>query len=127
MKLEYSNPFTTPGVWLKGNLHTHTTTSDGVRTPQEAVDHYKKNGYDFLSITDHGTLVNPTTLYNRGMVLIPGQEISLGNSHAGTTYHIVAANIQETLPLPDFDHSIDPQRAIDLTAEQGGFAILAHP
>jgi len=127
MKFEFSNPFTTPGIWLKGNLHTHTTMSDGVKTPQEAVDHYSQKGYDFLSITDHGTLVNPTPLNNRGMVLIPGQEISIGNSQAGTTYHIVATNIQETLTLPDFDHTEDPQRAIDLTAEQGGFAILAHP
>jgi hypothetical protein len=127
MKFEYSNPFTAPGVWLKGNLHTHTTMSDGVRTPQEVVDHYNRNGYDFLSITDHGILVDPTPLDNRGMVLIPGQEISVGNSHAGTTYHIVATNIQETIKIPDFDHTQDPQRAIDLTTEQGGFAILAHP
>jgi hypothetical protein len=127
MKFEYSNPFTAPGVWLKGNLHTHTTMSDGVRTPQEVVDHYSQNGYDFLSITDHGTLVDPDPLDNRGMVLIPGQEISIGNSFAGTTYHIVAANIQESIKIPDFDHTQDPQRAIDLTAKQGGFAILAHP
>ena len=127
MKLEYSNPFTTPGVWLKGNLHTHTTISDGVRTPQEAVDHYSQCGYDFLSITDHGALVDPTLLDSRGMFLIPGQEISVGNSHAGTTYHIVAANIRETLPIPDFDDTQDPQKVIDLITEQGGFAILAHP
>jgi len=127
MKFEYSNPFTAPGIWLKGNLHTHTTKSDGVRTPQEVVDHYSLNGYDFLSITDHGTRVDPRPLDNRGMVLIPGQEISIGNSLAGTTYHIVAANIQETIKIHDFDHTQDPQRAIDLTAEQGGFAILAHP
>ena len=127
MKFEYSNPFTAPGVWLKGNLHTHTTMSDGVRTPQKVVDHYGKNGYDFLSITDHGVLVDPSPLDDRGMVLIPGQEISVGNSLAGTTYHIVAANIKETIKMPDFDHSQDPQRAIDLAAEQGGFTILAHP
>jgi len=123
----YPNPFTTQGTWLKGNLHTHTTTSDGVRTPQEAIDHYSQNGYDFLSITDHGTRVDPTPLNPRGMVLIPGQEISIGNSQAGTTTHIVAANIRETLPIPDFDQTIDPQKAIDLTAEQGGFTIIAHP
>ncbi len=61
------------------------------------------------------------------MILVPGQEISLGSSQAGTTTHIVAANIRETLPLRDFDHSTDPQRAIDLTEEQGGFTIIAHP
>ncbi len=127
MKADYSNPFTEPGQWLKGNLHTHTTASDGVRTPQEAVDHYSSHGYDFLSLTDHGALTDPTPLSPRGMILIPGQEISLGSSQADTTTHIVVANIRETLPLGDFDHSTDPQRAIDLTEEQGGFTIIAHP
>jgi len=115
------------GVWLKGNLHTHTTASDGVRTPQEAVNHYAENSYDFLAITDHGIIVDPKTLDSRGLTLIPGQEISVGNSAAGTTTHIVCANIKETLPLTDFDPTTDPQRAIDLTIKQGGFAIIAHP
>ncbi len=127
MNADYSNPFSAPGVWLKGNLHTHTTASDGIRTPQETVDHYVQNGYDFLAITDHGTLVSPDTLNPRGMTLIPSQEISVGNSGAGTTTHIVAANIHKTLPLRDFDPHAHPQKAIDLTAEQGGFTIIAHP
>ena len=127
MKTIYPNPFIAPGNWFKGNLHTHTTASDGVRTPQEAVDYYSQHSYDFLSVTDHGTLVDPAPLNPRGMILIPGQEISVGNSQAGTTTHIVAVNIQETLPLIDFDQATDPQRAIDLTAEQGGFTIIAHP
>jgi hypothetical protein len=127
MKFEYSNPFTAPGVWLMGNLHTHTTVSDGARTPQEAVDHYSQGGYDFLSLTDHGTLVDPNQLKSRGMVLIPGEEVCVGRSSSGTHYHIVAANIREILPIRDFDVNLDPQRVIDLIAELGGFAILAHP
>ena len=91
------------------------------------MDHYSSHGYDFLSLIDHGALTDPTQLNPRGMILIPGQEISLGSSQVGTTTHIVAANIRETLPLGDFDHSTDPQRAIDLTEEQGGFSIIAHP
>jgi hypothetical protein len=127
MQPTFPNPFTAEGIWLKGNLHTHTTASDGVRTPQETVDHYAQNGYDFLAITDHGLLVDPKTLNHRGMTLIPSQEISVGNSEAGTTTHIVCANIRETLPLKDFDPDTDPQKAIDLTTQQGGFTIIAHP
>ncbi len=37
----------------KGNLHTHTTCSDGVRSPEEAIAAYREAGYDFLAITDH--------------------------------------------------------------------------
>ena len=41
--------------WLKGNLHAHTTESDGSRPPQEVVDDYAARGYDFLMISDHDT------------------------------------------------------------------------
>jgi hypothetical protein len=127
MKVDYPNPFKAPGQWFKGNLHTHTTASDGVRTSQETVDHYSRNGYDFLSITDHGVLTDPTNLNPQGMTLIPGEEICLGNSQASTNTHIVVVNIRESLPLTDFNKTTDPQEAIDLTAQQGGFTIIAHP
>lgn len=38
---------------LRGNLHAHTTFSDGVRTPAALVAEYEERGYDFLAITDH--------------------------------------------------------------------------
>ena len=38
---------------LRGNLHAHTTFSDGIRTPAALVEEYEKRGYDFLAITDH--------------------------------------------------------------------------
>jgi PHP domain-containing protein len=38
---------------LRGNLHAHTTFSDGVRTPSALVEEYETRGYDFLAITDH--------------------------------------------------------------------------
>jgi hypothetical protein len=38
---------------LRGNLHAHTTFSDGLRTPAALVAEYEALGYDFLAITDH--------------------------------------------------------------------------
>lgn len=40
-------------MWYKGNLHTHTTDSDGEHTPEEVVRRYRDRGYDFIAITDH--------------------------------------------------------------------------
>ena len=34
--------------WYKGNLHTHTTLSDGKKTPDESIALYREKGYDFL-------------------------------------------------------------------------------
>ena len=39
--------FSSHGNWYKGNLHCHTTDSDGSLTPAEVVQYYKKEGYDF--------------------------------------------------------------------------------
>jgi predicted metal-dependent phosphoesterase TrpH len=38
---------------LRGNLHAHTTFSDGVRSPAALVAEYESRAYDFLAITDH--------------------------------------------------------------------------
>jgi predicted metal-dependent phosphoesterase TrpH len=39
--------------WLRGNLHAHTTFSDGVKQPDQLIAAYETLGYDFLAITDH--------------------------------------------------------------------------
>jgi hypothetical protein len=42
---------------LRGNLHTHTTLSDGTLTPEEVARRYREAGYDFLAFTDHRCLI----------------------------------------------------------------------
>lgn len=44
-------------MYLKGNLHAHTTCSDGKLTPQQVADIYSGLGYDFLAFTDHDYLL----------------------------------------------------------------------
>ena len=44
---------------LRGNLHAHTTHSDGVRSPRELIAEYEARGYDFLAITDHEDRIEP--------------------------------------------------------------------
>ena len=41
------------GNWYKGNLHAHTTTSDGKLTPEKSVLVYKQHGYSFMCLSDH--------------------------------------------------------------------------
>jgi hypothetical protein len=38
---------------LRGNLHAHTTFSDGSRSPLALIQEYESREYDFLAITDH--------------------------------------------------------------------------
>ena len=64
------NPYSPDLPWYRGNLHTHTTRSDGKREPQVVVDDYAERGYDFLMISDHDLVTDPRELNPRGMVLI---------------------------------------------------------
>src|SRR5579863_153214 len=43
--------------WYRGNLHTHTLWSDGDDYPEMVALWYKDHGYDFLSFSDHNTLL----------------------------------------------------------------------
>jgi hypothetical protein len=47
-----------PARWFKGNLHTHTYWSDGDEFPEMVLDWYKRNGYDFIALSDHNMLAN---------------------------------------------------------------------
>jgi histidinol phosphatase-like PHP family hydrolase len=46
-------PFAASGRFYKGNLHTHSTRSDGAREPADVCAAYRDAGYDFLALTDH--------------------------------------------------------------------------
>jgi histidinol phosphatase-like PHP family hydrolase len=45
--------FAAPGRFYKGNLHTHSTRSDGKLAPEEVCRRYRERGYDFLCLSDH--------------------------------------------------------------------------
>lgn len=66
---------------LRGNLHSHTTFSDGVRSAERLVLEYEALGYDFLAITDHEDLIPPTYWraleeLSPGLLLFRGLEVN---------------------------------------------------
>jgi predicted metal-dependent phosphoesterase TrpH len=65
---------------LKGNLHTHTTFSDGRRPADEVVARYRELGYDFVAITDHDDRIRDDYWFqipsgDDGILVLPGVEI----------------------------------------------------
>ena len=48
--------------WFRGNLHTHTTNSDGDSPPDVVTAWYRDAGYDFLALTDHDLLTHPDSV-----------------------------------------------------------------
>lgn len=114
------NPFDLPGTWYKGNLHCHTTESDGALSPAEVSDWYLQHGYSFISITDHNRV---TTLngHQTKLVTIPGVEISCRQGLQ--EYHVIGIDVKE-MPIKPFHN---PQEAINAINACGGSSIIAHP
>ena len=58
---------------FKGQLHLHSTKSDGNATPSQVAEEYKKLGYDFIFFTDHGTSFDTSNISNE-ILCLPGSE-----------------------------------------------------
>lgn len=118
MSLAIQNPYLADdSLWRRGNLHAHTTLSDGESPPEVVIASYERLGYDFLAISDHDQLVPPETYQSlTRMTLVPADEVTRNGPH------ILAVQIQACV-----EPSSDRQQALDAIAAQGGFAILNHP
>lgn len=109
-----------PGI--KGNLHTHTTYSDGKANYEEVIKEAVKVKMDFIVITDHGYPgnISPAVLercpQEKRIICIVGEEVY---SRGGD---ILAINIKEYIP-----DGLSPEETIKRIHTQGGLAIPAHP
>ena len=112
------------GVWLRGNLHMHTTRSDGRLSYEDAVARYEQAGYDFIAVTDHWVRSESGTTAG-GMLLLSGCEYNIGETVQEGVYHIVGVGMERAPALERTEKS--PQRIIDEIRAAGGVAILAHP
>jgi hypothetical protein len=114
--MRYADPYATAGQWYKGNLHTHSTASDGKLSPEELLRDYEGRGYDFLAITDHWVVVDPAPLQAlTRMTLIPGFEFG-DSDHS----HILCLGVRES-------YAGSHQDVLNATAALGGVAMLNHP
>ena len=74
---------------LRGNLHAHTTFSDGVRAPERLIAEYEALGYDFLAITDHEDRIPPA--YWRALRRLPSRLLLFHGvelNHEGLSQHV---------------------------------------
>ena len=117
-------------MWFKGNIHTHTTRSDGDSEPEVAVDWYRRNGYDFLVLTDHNhvTLLERGTGAAQGPLMIPGEEVSVELNRGETSIHLGAIGIRSYVEPVDAGDIVPTLQAnIDAVHAAGGIVSLNHP
>jgi len=131
--------FAAPGSFYRGNLHTHSTLSDGALAPDEVCRRYAAEGYDFLCLSDHyvgsyGYPIADTKAYrsNRFTTLL-GAEVHSGQMANGELWHLLAVGLPEGFQppeAPDFDGAKAPESAASLARrcrEAGAFVAIVHP
>ena len=128
--------FSAAGGVYRGNLHGHSTHSDGLKSSADAAALYRGRGYDFTCLSDHlwidtryaATTVNDTrALDSESFITIASAEIHCpGKAHdRGGLWHIVATG----LPL-DFrcaDKSETGPQLVRRAVDAGAFVAIAHP
>lgn len=125
------DPFAGPGRFYKGNLHTHSTASDGVPSPEAVCARYREGGYDFLALTDHFMkrfnfpLTDTRPFRTPHFTTILSAELHAPAIMQGEPWHIVAIG----LPLdfaPPAPEELGPALAARAAAA-GAFTVMAHP
>ncbi len=115
MTISLDCPYLTEGyTWVRGNLHAHSTGSDGQLSPEQTAEAYASRRYDFLCISDHDHLTWPVSSPD-GLIMIPGVEVGGGP-------HILAVNV--AVPIAA---DTSRQTVVDAIVSAGGLAVLNHP
>ena len=112
--------------WYRGNLHTHTINSDGDSPPYDVLAWYKRNGYQFLALTDHNTFTDPSLFDTNpvdNFLLIGAEEVTNEK-----TVHVNAIGIQKVVP-PQTGSTVPEilQASIDAIGAQGAIPLINHP
>ena len=122
--------------WFKGNIHCHTTNSDGGATPMDLVRYYKEAGFDFVSITDHNhiTYQKETGFSAQEILVIPGSEYTrtakLPEAKVPTQTHVNGIGLSQEFQfkkraMTTVEESL--QFDVNQVDAQGGFSVLNHP
>lgn len=76
-------------------MHMHTTVSDGVLEPEDAVKVYRNAGYDFIAVTDHRKIGH--LWQGEDFLVLPGCEFDTGNALAVPVYHILGIGMNREM------------------------------
>ena len=114
--------FHADGLWLRCQLHAHTTNSDGEASPEALCDYYAQAGFDVLAITDHWHV---TECEHDGLVVIPSSELSC---HSASPHGEAEALALGAAELPSAREPFpDLESMAAWIVEHGGVPFLCHP
>ena len=105
-----------------GNLHVHTTYSDGTAVHAGVAQAASEAGLDFVVVTDHNVWVDGVESYYDDVLLLVGEEVHDVRRRPQANHLLVFNAEEELAPLTG-----DTQAIIDEANRKGGFCYLAHP
>jgi hypothetical protein len=117
-----------PLVEVVGNLHMHTTFSDGEGSHADIVEAGLKAGLDFVVVTDHNIWVEGLPPYHPSpdgkqcLLMIMGEEVH-DQALLPQSNHLLVYNTKKELASLAYD----PQLLIEGVADAGGLCFVAHP
>lgn len=126
-----ANPFKLPGKFWRGNLHTHSTRSDGRKSVEDVCRIYREAGYDFLALTDHflsnfNYPITDTRAYRTDdFTTIIGMEMHPMGTSLGQKWHLLALGIPLDFARPGASETA--QAMVKRALETGAFVAAAHP
>lgn len=131
--------FSAPGRFWRGNLHTHSTASDGALPPDEVCRRYRAAGYDFLCLSDHFVgafdfpLTDTRSHRDAEFTTLIGAEVHAGRLANGEIWHLLAVGLPFDFARPDvpgFEAGPSCESGPALASRcraAGAFVAIAHP
>ena len=111
-----------------GNLHMHTTYSDGAATHAEIAQAAIRAGLDFVIVTDHNVHVTGVegyyydTMHDHRVLLLTGEEVH-DTRRSPQVNHLLVYGVEGELA----GYAPNPQGLLSEVNDRGGFAYIAHP
>jgi len=113
--------------WFKGNLHAHSTESDGDSSPGKVVEWYRDHGYDWVALTDHNvrTVLRPEGTPGRSPLVLTGEEVTVDVEGQDKVVVVQGVNISEVVePIDAGGVLATIQANVDAVLKAGGLPCL---
>ena len=124
-------PFGPSGRFYRGNLHTHSTNSDGKLHVEEVCQRYRDAGYDFISLSEHfmdhyDFPISDTRAYrSENFTTLIAAELHQGKTSVGETWHILAVGVPVDFAKPEEGEGA--AQIAERAAKAGAFIGIVHP
>ena len=114
-------------MWYKGNLHSHSTESDGDESPEKVAEWFRDHGYDWLCLSDHNVLTTITPQSGKPL-MIRGEELTVRLKGQEKPVYVTTVGISTAVEPIDAGETLSTIQAnVDVALDAGGIAILSAP